>query len=196
MTPGELAVELRGAPASILKTLAREVRAAGLRAEGQARENVGARLQVRSGQLRRSVQADLVEEGPGALLLRLRAGGGTKELAYARVQELGGTIRPRNGRFLAIPWRGGPALTAGGVGRYASPRDVPGLHFVPTRGGAGGLLIKDQGKGRGARSTIWYVLVRQVQIRGVRYLGDAMDQEQSALGERLAAAVTLALGAP
>ena len=113
MTPGELAVELRGAPASILKTLAREVRAAGLRAEGQARENVGARLQVRSGQLRRSVQADLVEEGPGALLLRLRAGGGTKELAYARVQELGGTIRPRNGRFLAIPWRGGPALTAG-----------------------------------------------------------------------------------
>lgn len=192
MTPADLAAELRGAPERALAALTREVRKAGLRAEGAARENVGARLRVRTGALRRSVQADLVDEGQGTLLLRLRAGHGTRELPYARIQEEGGTVRPR-GRFLAIPWPGGPALTAGGVGRYASPRDVPGLRFVPTRGGAGGMLIKDQGKGRGARTTIWYLLVRQVQIRGVRYLGDAVDQERAVLADRLAEAVSVVL---
>ena len=192
MTPNDVAVELRGAPERVLKALAAEVRKAGLRAEAAARENAGSRLQVRTGALRRSVQADVVDEGPGTLLLRLRAGHGTRELPYARIQEEGGAVRPQ-GRFLAIPRPGGPALTAGGVSRYASPRDVQGLRFVPTRGGAGGLLVKDQGKGRGARSTIWYLLVRQVQIRGVRYLGDAMDQERTTLTERLADTVAQAL---
>lgn len=51
---------------------------------------------------------------------------------YARVHETGMTIRPKRGKFLAIPIEEG--LTPAGVARFRSPRDVFLLRFVPIAG--------------------------------------------------------------
>jgi hypothetical protein len=45
----------------------------------------------------------------------------------------GGTIRPRNAKYLAIPI--GNALTPAGVSRYSSPRDAGKLIFIISRAG-------------------------------------------------------------
>ena len=198
MTPAELAERLRGVGRDrLVAAVRKEVVKAGLRAEGAAKELAGSRMQVRSGALRRSIQSSVTDED-GGFALRLRAGAGSRELRYARIHEEGGEIIPKNGKFLAIPWPGGPAVTAGGVSRYASPRDVPDLHFQATRGGAGGLLLKDiPGKGknnRSAKSEIWYVLVRKVNIKAKRYLGDAMDPERERLSAHLQETLAHLLG--
>lgn len=77
-------------------------------------------------------------------------------LAYARIHAEGGTIKPRKAKALAVPVKGGPALTAAGVERYGGPRNFPGgLKFIPFRGSgiAVGALYrpKDLERIRGAR---------------------------------------------
>lgn len=192
-TVGDLAARLRAAGRDGLAALLRrELVKTGLQAEGAARENIGARLKVRTGALRRSI-ASRVKEESGEHMLLLQAGA-VGAAPYARMQEDGGEVRPTRGRFLAFPARGGPAETAGGVARYPSPRSVPGLRFVATRGGAGGLLVKDiggRGKGgRGARTEVWYILARRVRIRGQHYLRDGIVTGRDVLVERLGSAVT------
>lgn len=153
-----------------------------LRAESTAKGYLGgSRLTPRTGHLRRSVrgQAVIKNDIPTATL---RAGGGRDDVRYARIQDLGGTIVPRRGRFLAIPE--GSALTASGVPRYSSPRQVAGLRFVPTRGGRTGILVRDVG-GRNARSEVLFRLVRQVRINATHYLTEPFDT----LRERLPGAI-------
>lgn len=53
-------------------------------------------------------------------------------VAYARIQEHGGTVRPVRAKALAMPVD--DALTPAGVDRYGGPRQYPGrLTFVPFR---------------------------------------------------------------
>lgn len=52
---------------------------------------------------------------------------------YLHFQYTGGTIRPRNARYLAIPI--GNALTPAGVSRYPSPRDAGKLIFIISKAG-------------------------------------------------------------
>ena len=102
--------------------------------------------------------------------VRVTVQAGDAEVPYARIQEEGGTITPRNARFLAIPV--GPALTAAGVSRFRSPRDVQGLHYQH------GTLRDQQGR-------VWYLLRRSVTIRGTRFLSAAVDTALQALPERV-----------
>jgi len=74
---------------------------------------------------------------------------------YAPIHEFGGTIVPRNTKYLAIPL--GPAKTAAGVSRYKSPRDVPGLKF-------GGLSRAGNPLLRTVDGVPMYVLVKSVTI--------------------------------
>ena len=160
-----------------------------------AKELARTRLKVRVGYLLRSIQATLQPDG---LTVSLRAGGGDREVRYARYQEKGGTIRPVKGKFLAIPMAGGPAATPSGVAKFASARDAGPLRFVPILGGAKGLLVRDiagRGKaGRGARSEIVYTLVRSVTGKPKWYLRDAMAEASGRLSGRLDAALHRALG--
>src|SRR3990167_6310333 len=115
------------------RVLVRALTAAALSAGREAKIRVGAFPRfTRSGRLRASIGASATEIANGAEL-RLRAGWGTGQVRYARIQEHGGTIVPRSGKFLAIPV--GPALTGAGVSRFASPRDVPPPGLVAPPGG-------------------------------------------------------------
>lgn len=187
MTLAELRQRVERAATHVQAAVATEARAASLHAEARAKRLATERLRVRTGRLRGSIRGSSEAEGDGAILVRLRAGG-DPSLPYAAIQEFGGTIRARK-RFLAIPT--GAAKTAAGVSRYASPRDVAGLRFVPLRGGSRGMLVRETG----GRQEVMYWLVPSVTIRGKRYLGDAMDQTAVGLGERLAARVAAALEA-
>lgn len=189
MTPGQFVQHLeavRKATAGEVRGALVEVGARGLRLLKEGYLS-GGRLRVRSGRLRGSVSTRLAA-GFGAQVLTLSAGSSTRaDLRYAGIQEEGGTIKPRRGKFLAIPL--GPAKTGAGVPRFASPRDVPGLRYQPIRGGLQALLVKDGG-GRAARAVPWFLLVRSVRITGKHYMRDAGAAVTSAfpvvLAERIA----------
>jgi len=85
----------------------------------------GAVLKRRTGNLARSVRHTQEVSGPTVIgQVGILADGPVQK--YAAIQLFGGTIRPKNAKFLAIPI--GQALTASGVPRYGSPlrQSLPG----------------------------------------------------------------------
>lgn len=181
----EAAVRLRVTADTFQATLRRACLSLGLEAEGHTKKNATTAPKVRRGTLRRSIKGG-VETVVGGLEIYVSAGGGVAD-HYAAAQEDGATIRPRNGRFLAIPV--GAALTASGVPRYRSPRQVAGLRFVSIRGGAMGLLVRAGGK-KGERAETLFVLVTSSRIPATHYLKRAMER----IRPHLAGAVGTALG--
>lgn len=148
----------------------------------------GNRLAVRSGRLRNSVGMEVKATGVG-IELEVWAGRDAN-VKYAALQEHGGVVRPRNGRFLAIPV--GPARTGAGVtkGGWESPRTAPvKLRFVPIRGGTMGRLVMDQ---RG-KSTTAYLLVRSVKIKPTHYMRDTAEAAKAAFPELFTAALERAV---
>jgi hypothetical protein len=179
--------------------LMREILSTALRAESAAIGFYDERLRRRTGRLARTISGE-VDETPDGFGFRLRGGGLSKgggEVRYGRAQERGATIRPKRGRFLAIPV--GPALKPSGEARYASPREVPGLRFQPIHNGNAGLLVRDIAgrgkKGTGARSEVWFRLVPRVTIRPKYFLRDGFAASQEGFADRLRAAAEGALRA-
>lgn len=187
MTGPEFAARLERLAAGAYPAVRATVMRAGLAAERDAKRNATTAPRVRTGRLRSSI-ASSVEAAGESLSLVLRAGGvGTdKDVKYARLQEIGGTVRPIKGKYLAIPV--GPAKTAAGVSRYASPRDVPGLVFVQSLKGQP-LLVQLTGKGGKAKVTVWYVLRRSVTVRARPYLKPAIDAAAAALPGQISEAL-------
>lgn len=172
LTPAALQERLAKLAETLPRQIAEVLTVGGLQAEAEAKKNATAILHVRSGRLRRSIHTEVTATSDGAQMA-LRAGG-DKEVVYARIHEVGGTIVPKNGKFLAIPLA--PALTGAGVSRYPSPRDVPGLSF---RGNpARGVLVDKAG-------TPWYALVKRVTIPARPYLGPAIDAVTPKIIDRL-----------
>jgi len=165
-TVHQLSVRLRALGAGRLALALRRVAIkTALRAEAGAKINATQRLRVRSGRLRNSI-AGKVEPRPGGLAVVLSAGGrtGGADVAYAGIQEEGGTIRPKRGRYLAIPVHDALS-TAAGVQRYPSARHVPDLQFIPR--GKPRLVHKETGE-------LYYILKEQVTITGKHYLRDGL----------------------
>lgn len=97
---------------------------------------------------------------------------------HARVQELGGTIKPVNGSFLAIP------LTSAAK-KHASPKEYPDeLHFVGTN--AGGVLMND------ADEPI-YAMKTSVTLPPRPFLRPAMDEHKSEIKAAMAAVINDAI---
>ena len=163
-----------------------------LETEGEARDLAGTRLHHRTGYLARSITGTVDDAWP-AVTVALHAGAGEHGVKYAALQEYGGTVRPKKGKFLAIPV--GPALNPAGGARQTSPRDVPGLVFVPVHGGRMGRLVKAEGKGSRARLTTWFILVREVTIEGKRYMRDPWEAFERSLPAKLDAAIQSVLTA-
>ena len=65
---------------------------------------------------------------------------GAPGIPYARIQELGGTISAKNGKFLCIPLPA--ALDSNGLPLKSSPRDWPNTFCAKSK--AGNLLIFQQ----------------------------------------------------
>jgi len=71
------------------------------------------------------------------------------------------TIRPKRAKFLAIPIAEG--LTAAGVARFASPRDVPDGFFFT---GKSGELFFGRKRGKRGKVRTLFVLKKAVTITG------------------------------
>lgn len=134
-------------------TLPTELRATAVRlalyAEGVAKAAVvrggSSGLAVRGGHLRRQIQgvsAEPVKDRDFEVRLRSFA-------PYSSTHEHGATIRPRRGRYLAIPLAA--AKTPAGVARWASPTMVDDLFVLRTPTGRL-LLVRE--KGRQARARV------------------------------------------
>ncbi len=104
--------------------------------------------------------------------------GNSPAAAYARIQQYGGTIRPKSARALAVP-------VSDEARRYTSPRDMQGLDLIP-RKGRPSLLVR-QLAARGGRQAQWeihWVLVPSVTIRPTHWLSRGVEE---ASGEMSAA---------
>ena len=174
-------------PAEIGKVIAR----AALRSEGAAKRNATSTVHARSGRLRSSIMA-VVTTGPTDFTLTLSAGARQgANVRYAKIHEMGGTVRPIKAKYLAIPV--GPAKTAAGVARYASPRDAPvELRFVQSLKGQP-LLVEQRGKK--GRVIVWYVLRRSVTIPARPYLQPALIEGTNPVPSELEAVTRRILGA-
>jgi len=120
-----------------------------------------ATLGVRTGRLRSSPKREIKATGT-ALVGRVfipEAGGGTNPV-YAGVHEFGATIRPRHGRFLAIPLAAARRGAAGGVSM--GPRDYAGGFFFRSR--AGNLIFGVRSGGRVGRLIPLFVMKESVRI--------------------------------
>lgn len=83
---------------------------------------------------------------------------------YALKQEEGGIVRPKNGRMLAWPVQGGPAVTQGGANRYGnSPRNYPGKLFFFQSTTGHKFLAETHGRG-GKKMRLVYHLASSVNI--------------------------------
>ncbi len=182
MTPEEFERRLLTAPKALRGLVRKTLRAAALTAEGKAKQRVtgGNPLHTRSGRLRASIRSGLRKDG-GTMEAFVAAGGqhGSGRVAYARIHELGGIIRPKAGKYLAIPLD--PAKTPAGVAK-GPPRAFVDLVFAQTRGGQPLLVHKETG-------AAWFLLRRQVKIPRRPFLGpsvrEATDQLPSALSRLL-----------
>jgi phage gpG-like protein len=121
--------------------------------EGWIKVNIQKQGLIDTGNLRGAVSAendsdDVVSVGP-------------RNVSYAAIHEFGGTIRPVNAKYLAIP------VTK--AARYAgSPRRFGGrLHFQTVAGG--GALVDEDGD-------IQYSLKRSVTIPARPYVRPAVDE--------------------
>lgn len=105
---------------------------------------------------------------------------GAEMVTIARANEFGVTIKPKNKKFLALP-------TA--LARDRRPRDFNDLTFIPIQGGAKGLLVKETtGRGasrRGARSEIYFVLVKSVTIPERSFLRSGFDKNVDKITEKI-----------
>lgn len=99
---------------------------------------------------------------------------------YARIQEEGGKIVPKHAKALAIPVRGGPAMTPSGVPRYPSGAGIslrstlPKDHRFWVMKSANGKVwlmgAKQEASGKMSRSKkgraqAWFQLVKSVMLK-------------------------------
>lgn len=131
-------------------------------AAGTLAEVVVSRFPSGTNQLARSFPANVgfVQRTAGEVSARTFS-----PLPHARIQDQGGTIRPRTAKALAVP------LTSEAKSRW--PRDWPAkqLRLIVLRGKA--LLVEVLGKGKSARIKTHYVLKDQVTITGQHYVDEA-----------------------
>lgn len=95
------------------------------------------------------------------------------DVEYAAMQEFGGTITPKNAKYLAIP------LTK--AAEAVSPRSFPGK-LRPVMNGQSGVLVDDGGAAQ-------YALKKSVTIPAHPYLRPALDENVEAVKDSMARAL-------
>lgn len=87
---------------------------------------------------------------------------------YARIQERGGVIRPKNAKYLWMPIN---------ARRMDTPRNVMAdkskIAFIPRRRG-GFFVVKKSASGRKTKSGLLYVLLNQVWLPARPYMGPSL----------------------
>jgi len=134
----------------------------------------GQALKPRTGALRRSIDGWLYGDDHGVIGVRDRSA--VDKYAWLLGDEQK-EITPVKSKFLAVPI--GEGLTASGVARYASPREVPGGFFV--RSGERLLFGYRRGTtGRGKFRAL-FVLLPSVLVQGSGALYDGVSENLDTL---------------
>lgn len=188
MTPEQFAKRLQAGIPGIAKALSVAGIKAAAAGEKAARDRARSTLHVRSGNLRRSILGTSTAEPGRALSVSLAAGGGDRHVRYARIQEKGGTVTPKRGKYLRIPLKA--AKTAAGVDRYAGPlrQALPGLFVLRAKSGKL-FLVRAKGKGKNRGLEFLYLLVASSTIPGRPYLLPSMDDVAASLRRNLGPAI-------
>lgn len=93
-------------------------------------------------------------------------------IIYARIHEFGGTIRPRNRKFLSIP-------VSGAAKAAVSPTEFAGkLHFVGN---------DSRGTLRDENNVVHFALVKSVTIKPHPYMRPAVDNNQTQIADKVKA---------
>jgi phage gpG-like protein len=165
-------------------------KAEGLRVAGHITKDLlsGQLLDRRTGALARSITAMVADRGGlPAMVVGVFSG---PSVAYAGTHEFGTrgknpnspipTIRPKRGKYLAMPVGSG-ALTPAGVSRYRSARQYPGgLGFVPIgRGNVAAGLIDENGE-------MQYLLLTHVDFEEKAYLLKGVTEQLDRIAKNLA----------
>lgn len=161
-------------------------------ATARARELATTRLHVRSGRLRNSIRSYVEVEGD-SVRLRLSAGRSTSELPYARAHEDGATIRPKRGKYLAIPLpaaKTAAGVTRGEFSRLGGLRAVPNLQVIRSK--AGNLLLVRPNKD-GTVTPLFVLRAGSVVLRARHYLRDALQEAADGLPEAIRGHVEVAV---
>lgn len=109
---------------------------------------------------------------------------------YAAQRDLGGPVRPKKGRMLAIPLE--PILTARGVPRFSSPREEPDLQLVVLAGKVF-LVKKVMRRGQWARTDFHWLLVPRVDQEGSGYFSKTVKANAPRANQVIGEAVKAAL---
>lgn len=151
-------------------------------------ENVGQKyisgqlLKARTGLLRKAVQG--WTEGPFDGVIGVQPGSAVDKYKYLLGDEEV-TIKPKNGRLLAIPIAHN--LTGSGVAKKQSPRDYPDGWFQEVAGRL--MYVKRSGKSERSKLLILFLMVPRVTVNGTDALAkgvlDAKDRMTDAINERV-----------
>ena len=142
----------------------------------QKEELSGQLLGVRTGALRRSIRATEPTRGSGGISGSVGPADDTVA-RYAAIHEFGGTIRPKKGKYLAIPLPAARTVSGAIMGKY-NVSDLGTLDLTVIRSKAGNLLLvkKTKGRGKGKSQIVpLFVLKREVHIRAKHYMRNAAD---------------------
>ena len=141
------------------------------RAETRSKAHAGFNFKTRSGALKGSIRGR-VRKKKNRIAVVLTAGGGPKEVKYARTHEQDGQ-KGSEKVIKGSPWLTIPVhkdlKTAGGDQKYPNARSVPNLTFYRKEGTSNLTLINWETK------EVWYVLRRQVTIPARPFMRPAMD---------------------
>jgi hypothetical protein len=127
----------------------------------------GSALKRRTGNLARAVDGWMEDDLDGVVGVRDGSAVGKYAWLLGPDQK---TITPKNGKFLTIPI--GENLTAAGVPRYTSPRQVEGGFFINTNG----RLLFGYKKGKKGKFRALFTLVTSVLVQGTDALYDGVDE--------------------
>lgn len=176
----KLKAALAGAPEKFARAMSDVLLKAGIAHENVIKRNrfvpysgrnAGDRLQRRTGALANAYELRRPE--PGKLEMSSGIRGGMRGSQYAKLQEFGGTIKPKSGEYLTVPTD--EALTASGAlsGRFRIRKAGDGYTTDAGRtfifkSKAGNLLIgiegQEMGRGKNKRPRAFYVLKRSVKV--------------------------------
>jgi hypothetical protein len=119
----------------------------------------------RTGDMMRSYSAQFVEEKNGSI-----SAGAFSDLAYARIQDEGGTLKPRDMKYLSIPMRKLP------VGKWPRHFAKGALTLIKSKAG-NLLLVKFVGKLK-KKFDVYFLLRKSVTLKGKNYLDKAESEAQ------------------
>jgi hypothetical protein len=134
-------------------------------AAGEIRKVISALFNTRTGDFARSFRATILE----VLKDRVR-GGAFSDKIFAKIQDEGGTIKPKNMRSLAVPISHKAKTTVGLWPRHWPKKGPGSLHFIKRKVGPP-LLVEF----RARQTVLHYVLKKSVRIKPTGYLAQAAD---------------------